>query len=165
MLCEDDLDAYTELYADPEVARFIGGEGRSLSRAEAWRSMAMVIGHWNLRGYGLWAAVETRTQNVVGRIGFFKPEGWPGFEIGWALLRRYWGQGLATEGARAALEYAFVTLGREHVISVIDPENQRSIRVAERLGERLERRAHVNGKEALIYGLDREVWGAARQGA
>jgi RimJ/RimL family protein N-acetyltransferase len=95
---------------------------------------------------------------MVGRIGFFNPEGWPGFEMGWALLRPYWGLGFATEGARSALEYAFVTLGRERVISVIAPENHRSIRVAERLGERLERTALVNGREALIYGIDRETW-------
>jgi RimJ/RimL family protein N-acetyltransferase len=89
MLGADDLDAYAELYGDPEVARFIGGEGRPFSRAEAWRHLAMVIGHWQLRGYGLWAAVETRTGDVVGRIGFWNPEGWPGFELGWALLRRH----------------------------------------------------------------------------
>ena len=158
-LRDDDLDAYAELYADPDVARYIAAEGRPLSRAEAWRNMAMVVGHWQLRGYGMWAAVDRHSQAVVGRIGFFNPEGWPGFELGWALLRRYWGQGFATEGARVALEYAFTGLGRDHVISVIHPDNRRSIRVAERIGARLERTAQVNGHDALIYGIRREASG------
>jgi RimJ/RimL family protein N-acetyltransferase len=161
MLRDEDLDAYAELYGDPEAARFIGGEGRALSRAEAWRNLAMVVGHWTLRGYGMWAAVETRTQAVVGRIGFFNPEGWPGFELGWALRRRYWGRGFATEGARAALDYAFRELGRDHVISVVDPENRRSIRVAERLGERFERTTRLKDREVLIYGIARDAWGGA----
>jgi RimJ/RimL family protein N-acetyltransferase len=164
MLREEDLDAYAALYADPEVARFIGGEGRPLSRAEAWRNMVLMIGHWHLRGYGMWAAVERRTQAWVGRIGFFDPEGWPGFELGWALLPRYWGRGLATEGARAALDYAFTTIGREHVISVVHPDNERSLRVAAGLGERLERTTRLQGHEVLIYGLSREAWRAAQAG-
>jgi len=155
MLRDDDLDGYAELYADVEAARYIGGGGRALSRAEAWRNMAMVVGHWQLRGYGMWAAVETRSQAFVGRIGFINPEGWPGFELGWALVPRYRGLGYATEGARAALEYAFRDLDRDHVISLIHPDNTRSLRVAERLGERFERTVVVEGVETLVYGIRR----------
>jgi len=155
MLRDDDLDGYAELYGDVEAARYIGGDGRALSRAESWRNMAMVVGHYHLRGYGMWAVVETRTQEFVGRIGFINPEGWPGFELGWAILRRHWGRGFATEGARAALAHAFDDMGRDHVISLIHPDNVRSIRVAERLGERLEGTTPVNGVEALVYGIHR----------
>ena len=83
---------------------------------------------------------ERATGALVGRIGFFEPEGWPGFELGWMLRRDAWGKGYATEGARRALAHAFTELGRDHVISLILPGNDPSIRVAERLGERLERR-------------------------
>lgn len=159
---EDDLDAYAAMCADPEVTRYLG-EGRPLSRAEAWRQMAMLLGHWQLRGYGMWAAQERATGALVGRIGFFRPEGWPGFELGWMLARAYWGRGLATEGARAALAHAFTRLGREHVISLIHPANHASIRVAERLGERLEGRATVFGTEVLVWGLDRAAWAAGDQ--
>jgi RimJ/RimL family protein N-acetyltransferase len=157
MLRDDDLDGYAELYGDAEVARYIGGEGRALTRAEAWRNMAMVAGHWHLRGYGMWAAIEKSTGAFVGRIGVFNPEGWPGFELGWAILRRYWGQGFATEGARAALAHAIHDLDRDHVISVIHPENTRSIRVAERLGETLEGTTIIKDVEALVYGIRRGV--------
>ena len=68
------------------------------------------------------------------------------------------GRGYATEGARRALEYAFTELERDHVISLIAPENQASIKVAERLGERLESETELFGKRVLIYGIDRDVW-------
>jgi len=116
------------------------------------------LGHWQLRGYGLWAVEERASGEMVGRIGCWNPEGWPGLEVGWTLRRRYWGRGYATEGARAALEYAFTQLGCRHVISLIRPANAASIRVAERLGERLEDRIELNGHEALVYGIGREDW-------
>jgi RimJ/RimL family protein N-acetyltransferase len=73
---------------------------------------------------------------VVGRIGFMNPAGWPGFELGWTLGRESWGKGFATEGAQRALEYAFTEMNRDHVISLIAPDNVASIPVAERLGEK-----------------------------
>ena len=124
--------------------------------------MAFLVGHWHLRGYGHWAVEEKATGRLVGRIGFLNPEGWPAFEIGWTLARESWGRGYATEGARRALEYAFTELERDHVISLIAPENQASIKVAERLGERLESETELLGKHVLIYGIDRDVWRKAR---
>lgn len=154
MFCEDDFEWYAKTCADPEVMRFLGG--KPFSRLEAWRHMAFLVGHWHLRGYGHWAVEEKAGGALVGRIGLLNPEGWPGFELGWALAREHWGKGYATEGARRALEYAFTQLGREHVISLIHPENRASIRVAERLGERPEGTAEVFGVEVLVYGVDRE---------
>jgi RimJ/RimL family protein N-acetyltransferase len=151
---DEDLDAYAEICADAEVMRYLG-DGMPLSRVDAWRQMAFIIGHWQLRGYGMWAVEERENGAMLGRIGFFNPEGWPGFELGWMLGRHAWGNGYATEGARAALEYAWRGLGREHVISLIRPENTPSIRVAERLGESLEGKAEVFGNRALVYGIRR----------
>lgn len=156
---EEDLDAYAAICADPEVMRYLG-DGRVLSRADAWRQMALIIGHWTLRGYGLWAVEERATGVLIGRLGFFNPEGWPGFELGWMLRRASWGQGYATEGAGRALAHAFTEMGRDHLISLIRPDNRASIRVAERLGERLERRTDLFGQEALVYGIDRARWEA-----
>jgi RimJ/RimL family protein N-acetyltransferase len=160
MFRDADLDDYSEICADPEVMRYLG-EGRPLSRAEAWRQMAMIVGHWELRGYGIWAVEERESGRVVGRVGFFNPEGWPGFELGWVLGREHWGRGYATEGARAALGKAFDEWGRGQIISVIQPGNRASIRVAEKLGERLLRQGELFGKEVLIYGMTREAWRAA----
>ncbi len=161
MFREDDFEAFAVICADAEVMRFLG-EGKPMTRLEAWRHMAFLVGHWHLRGYGHWAVEEKATGQLVGRIGFLNPEGWPAFEIGWTLARESWGRGYATEGARRALEYAFTELERNHVISLIAPENQASIKVAERLGERLESETELLGKHVLIYGIDRDVWRKAR---
>lgn len=160
MLCEDDFEQYAAIMADPEVTRYLG-DGRPRTREDAWRQMSMLLGHWELRGYGLWALEEAATGRLVGRTGFLDPEGWPGFELAWTLGREFWGLGYATEGARRALAYAFEELGREHVISLIRPANTPSIRVAERLGERLEGRAEIFGGDSLVYGITRRDWLAA----
>jgi RimJ/RimL family protein N-acetyltransferase len=152
---EEDLDSYAVICADQETVRYIG-EGKPLTRAETWQHMATMLGHWQLRGYGLWAVEERGSGAMIGRIGFWNPEGWPGFEVGWMLARSHWGRGLATEGARAALDYAFSRLRQTHVISLIRPENNRSIRVAEKLGERYEGTVEVSGIELRIYGIGRE---------
>jgi len=157
MFGQDDLDAYAVICADAEVMRYLG-DGKALSRADAWRQIAMILGHWSLRGYGLWAVEERATGALVGRIGLFEPEGWPGFELGWMLRRASWGKGYAIEGALCSLAPAFTEMGRDHLISLIRPANQPSIRVAERLGETLERRTELFGHDVLVYGIARGAW-------
>ena len=154
MFRESDTDAYAEMLADPEVMRFLGG--KPMSRQEAWRNMAMVIGHWHLRGYGFWAVEEKASGEMVGRVGCWRPEGWPGLEVGWTLRRRFWGRGYATEAARASMNYVFDELGQTRVISLIAPENVNSIRVAERLGEKPEGEWEIFGTKVIIYAVGRE---------
>ncbi|MGE5177505.1 MAG: GNAT family N-acetyltransferase [Bacteroidota bacterium] len=154
---DSDIEAYAAMCADPEVMRYIG-EGKPLSRDDAWRNMAMVAGHWSLRGYGMWAVEERSTGALVGRVGLYYPEGWPGQEVGWALARPHWGKGFAFEAARASLAHAFEILQWRRAISLIDPENRRSIRLAERLGERLEGELPVRGWKTLCYAIDRSAW-------
>ena len=152
---ESDTDAYAEMLADPLVMRFLG---KPVSRAEAWRNMAMVVGHWQLRGYGFWAVEERGVGELVGRVGCWRPEGWPGLEVGWTLRRAFWGRGYATEAARASVEYAFRELNQTRVISLIAPDNTASIRVAERLGQKPVGECEVFGTHVIIYGIDREEW-------
>lgn len=154
---EEDLDAYAEMCGDPEVMRYIAN-GQPLSRWESWRNMAMILGHWQLRGYGLWAVEERSSGEMIGRIGCWQPEGWPGLEIGWTLRRTYWGRGYATEAARLSMDYAFEKLGPSRLISLIRLENATSRRVAEKLGEKLEGTTELFGSEALVYGIRREDW-------
>jgi RimJ/RimL family protein N-acetyltransferase len=154
---ESDLDAYADMCADPEVMRYVGDRG-VLSRADAWRQMAMLVGHWELRGFGMWAVAERATGIFIGRVGLHYPEGWPEREIAWALARPYWGRGLALEGARAALAHAFDTLRWARAISLIDPANARSIRLAERLGERAQGTADVRGHRVGVYVIGRDDW-------
>src|SRR5262249_55594043 len=122
------------------------------------RHLAFLVGHWHLGRPGMWAVELKETGAFLGTGGYSEPEGWPGFELAGILARRFWGHGYATEAARAALNYAFTVLKKDRVISLVSPENHASIRVVERLGERLEGRIQHLGREMLCYGLDREIY-------
>ena len=139
-----------------QVQKYEKGSNR-VSASRLWQ-MARILGHWQIRGYGEWALEEKSSARFVGRVGFIYPDGWPGFEIGWALMRDSWGKGYATEGARRALQYGFGELGRGHVISLIHPDNLRSAAVATRIGERHERTIDFLDQEIHVYGIDRESW-------
>jgi RimJ/RimL family protein N-acetyltransferase len=151
---ESDFDAYAGMCADAEVMRY-QGDGKPLSRLEAWRNLAVTLGHWQLRGYGLWACELRATGEFIGRIGCWYPEGWPGFEVGWTLRHEFWGHGYATEAARASLKYAFGVLNQPRVISLIHPDNAASIRVALRIGEQLEGTIEMKEQQALVYSIVR----------
>ena len=165
LLRTSDFDDYAALYADPEVVRHLGGGGQPWDRGRAWRHLAFVRGHWLLAGTGSWAVELKESGAFLGVVGFSEPAGWPGLELAWVLARRWWGFGYATEGARAALERAFTRWKRGRVISLISPENRRSIRVAERLGETLQGRIPDHfGREMLCYGIERESYMASESG-
>lgn len=94
----------------------------------------------------MWALIEQATGRLIGRAGLYNPEGWPGLEVGWLLARDRWGQGFATEAGHTVLAYAFAQLSADHLISLIHSANTASIRVAQRLGERLERELDLKGQ-------------------
>jgi len=145
-----DAEPYLSMMADPEVTRFLG-DGHPLDRVDAWRQLAVLIGHWELRGFGLWAVEERASGRFVGRIGCHEPEGWPGFELGYTLARDAWGRGLAREGAAAALAYARHELRRETIISLIRPGNRASIAVAEHFGARRTDSVEFYGASTDVY--------------
>jgi RimJ/RimL family protein N-acetyltransferase len=156
-----DIEDFAAMFGDPEVMRFLAADGRPMPRFGAWQSLCSTVGHWALRGFGMFGVVERASGRFVGRIGPWYPEGWPGFELGWSLRSEDWGKGYATEAADRCLTYAFSELQQSHVISLIAPENVRSIRVAERLGEHFEHEItlpHFPDKPVLQYGLSREEW-------
>jgi RimJ/RimL family protein N-acetyltransferase len=152
---DDDLDAWAAICTDGEVTRWVG-DPDGLSREDAWRRMAYFVGHWELRGLGQWALIEQETGELVGRAGLLYPEAWPGLEVGWLVGRQHWGRGFAPEAGRASLGWARDALGADHVISLIEPHNDRSARVAEKLGMKVEGRTRiVNGEfDVRIFGTD-----------
>ncbi len=159
-----DFDAYAALQADADVMEFLG-DGVPRSREDAWKHLATIIGHWHLRGYGFWAVEEKTTGEMIGRVGHWNPEGWPDFEVGWILRKESWGRGYATEAGSAALDYAFEQMGRDKVSSVIRVGNERSVNVATKLGESLDREEIVMGQRCWIYAITRDVWEARRSRA
>ena len=96
---------------------------------------AMVLGHWDLLGYGMFSVVPKHDREPVALVGLLRPEGWPEGEIAWNILMpAAEGQGFAAEAARAARGHAFGTLGWSTAVSYIGPDNDRSIALAQYLG-------------------------------
>jgi len=159
---ESDIPALTVLHSDPEVMRYLreNGEVETAPR-KAWEYMAMMMGHWQLKGYGKWAMADVKSDELIGRVGYYDaPYDWPGLELGWTIARRFWGKGYATEAARMALDWGFETLDANEIISAIITGNERSVRVAERLGERYVRDGTVHGAPCRIYAITRDEWHA-----
>jgi RimJ/RimL family protein N-acetyltransferase len=153
----EDFEPFARFSADPDFMRYLSGE--PLSRADAWRNMATLLGHWIIRGYGMWAVERKSDGAFIGRIGMNNPEGWPGIEVGWSIGKEYWGLGYATEAARAAMNYAFLTQDLERVISIIHIENLPSQAVARRLGE------SRGPRHDVVFGgktFPTEIWGIGR---
>jgi RimJ/RimL family protein N-acetyltransferase len=158
-----DLDGGAAVMADPEGQRYLGGVQ---PRAMAWRHMATMTGAWSLLGFSMFSVLHKDTGEWIGRVGPWRPEGWPGTEIGWGLLKSAWGQGYAYEAARASADWAFDHLGWSDMIHTIDPENTASIALAHRLGSALIGPGvlappHENAR-VDIYGQTREQWLARR---
>ena len=152
--CDGDLDAYTRITGDAETMRYLA-KGVPFDREDACRSLGYIDSHWRIRGFGLWAVEERESGALVGRIGLMRPDDWPGLEVAWLVARERWGEGLATEGARAALDHAFTAVGVRRAISLIAPANAASIRVAEKLGMRFEEVHQIAGKTAALYAIER----------
>jgi len=150
MFREQDLDDYADMCADEEVMRFIGAGG-AVGPEVAWRQMALFLGEWQLHGYGMWAVEDRASGKLIGRAGFLNPYGWPACEVGWLLARHAWGRGLAFEATQSAIAYGRERLGVEALISLIRPDNTRSIALAARLGARLDGQLDFMGSITLQY--------------
>lgn len=129
--CDDDLKPMTAMGSDPDVMRYLGGP---MDREAVWRLIATLLGHWTMRGYGMFSVVERASGDVIGRVGLLEPEGWPAMELSWVLARQAWGRGYAHEAAKSVLATELPRLSARQVISLVDPDNKRSQRLARRLG-------------------------------
>jgi RimJ/RimL family protein N-acetyltransferase len=156
---DEDYERFAAILGDPEVSKALGRD-MPISPGDAWREMAMFTGHWQLKGFGHWVLEARDTGEIVGRAGLFHPPEWPDLEVGWTVAREHWGKGYATEAARASCEWAHGELGARHIISLIHASNARSIRVAEKLGERHEGQVRVRGFDLEVYGADLPLGGS-----
>jgi RimJ/RimL family protein N-acetyltransferase len=132
---DDDLDELARLNRDPRVVRYLTPGGRPMSRNETEAQLRRFRRHWEEHGFGIWAAEERECGRLVGRIGLAHHRLWPSEpEVGWKLAPDVWGRGYASEGGAASLRHAWETLDTRRVVSIVHPDNARSIRVIERLG-------------------------------
>ena len=143
----EDFDVMTPLFGS-DWARYMGPP---TTPAELWRWVGAEIASWPLLGFGSWGVDETATGAFVGQIGINQPPNFPETEIGWCVWPDYEGRGFACEAARAARDWAYQTRGLTELVSYIDPENARSIALAERLGAAHDPKATGPDPEDLVY--------------
>ncbi|HET6912545.1 MAG TPA: GNAT family N-acetyltransferase [Rhodanobacteraceae bacterium] len=153
----EDFERYAQMLGSEEAARYIGGH---LERAPAWRRFLQMPGAWMVQSFAMFSVLDKASGKWLGQAGPWKPEGWPGNEVGWSFHPDAWGRGYATEAATAAMDWAFETLGWDAVIHCIDPANAPSQRLAQRLGSR--NRGAVK-MPPPYEGLSTEAWGQTRE--
>ncbi len=151
-----DLDDYAEhIFADGEVMRYL--PKRDLApRERAERTITVFGDHWSRHGYGVWAMTDKISGQFVGHCGLnFVPEAGE-IEVLYALRRERWGQGIATEAARASARFGFERVDLARLIALAVPENMASRRVMEHLGFQYEKGAYYFGLDLVYYVLHRE---------
>lgn len=151
-MCNGDFDRYAEIWADPDVVRYIG---KPKTRAEAWQSFLSNAGHWETQGIGQWAIVERASQRMIGQTGFFFAQRGLGadfdacLEAGWVLASGAQGLGYGAEAVAAAHDW--FDLNRPGpLVAVISKENAASCRVANQAGYEGLRWAELTGDPVLL---------------
>lgn len=144
---EADFEAHVAFMASAR-ARYVGGPQ---DRYSCWKGLLAQYGHWVLRGYGFWMIADRQTDAPLGKCGFINNDGWDEPELGWHVYEQAEGKGIASEAVIAARAYGAAEFGLDGVISYIAPANDRSIRMAERLGAVFERDGTLLGKICKVY--------------
>ena len=151
----DDLAASLAMWSDPLVYGYI--LPAPSTEGQAWSRILTYAGLWALADFGYWAVEERATGAFVGEIGFadFKREITPSIrgvpEMGWVIAAAHHGKGYATEGVRAALNWADQHLSADRTVCLINPENAASIHVAQKAGYAQTHLATFNNAPALVF--------------
>lgn len=147
-----------EMAADPEMVKYVGN-GATRDKDGALRFL-----YWVYQGYkedpttGLLLLERKNDGKLIGHAGLVpqKVDGADEWEIGYWVAKEHWSQGYATEAAGALRDYAFGTLGKERVVSLIHPDNKGSQKVAENCGMKFEKKCLLTGNNAWVYAMEKE---------
>ena len=169
-----DLVPFAAMNADPEVMEHFPS---LLSREDSDAFVGRQVDGWAANGFGLWVVERSADGAFLGFTGLARPRFdapfMPAVEVGWRFARAAWGQGYATEAARAAVAHGFEVVGLDQIVSFTSPANVRSWRVMERIGmahDAADDFDHPRLPEGhplrrhLLYRLRRADWEAARGG-
>lgn len=129
---ESDVDPFLAFYRDPQSA--VVYDSADAKRSDVWRRVGLIIGHWQLRGFGVWALEDRQSHRFAGYSGLWYPDDWDDIEIGWGIAPEFRGQGYAAEAAARVRHYGYRERSLKRLVSYIEPQNKASRRVAEKLG-------------------------------
>jgi ribosomal-protein-alanine N-acetyltransferase len=149
-----DLDALASIWADPEVTRFLPSQGVPISRENAEKSLRSFIEHWQQREYGVWAIVDNISSQAIGYCGLRYLDELKEVEVLYGLAKAYWGKGIATLAAKAAVDYGFKIAKLDRIIAMALPDNFASRRVIEKAGLVYQKQIHIFNLDALYYSIE-----------
>ena len=152
---ESDVDPMHRILNGKDVLRYFPPTDPP-GRDRVHSMISGLLKHWDQRNYGLWAVESRSTGELVGRCGLqFLPDTGD-VEVDFILGREHWGQGLATEAARASVRYGFDELGLERMVGIAHVDNKASQRVLEKLGmERVEQKQFF-GIDCFRYAVEHD---------
>lgn len=153
---KDDLDPFAEMVADKDVIHQATYDGTPMTRTQAWNWLCLMLGHWHMRGFGIWAVEEKSSGDFIGRIGLQFLDWFDDVELVWMLAKSAWGKGYGSEGGSAVIEYGLDTLDLPRIAAVIHKENEPSIRLAERLGMDVEKEVERQMIHFCQYVIEKE---------
>ncbi|MCT7376168.1 GNAT family N-acetyltransferase [Chelativorans salis] len=139
----EDLDAYHAMWCDPEVVRYVNSGGGALSREQAWDAILRHRGMWAIFGFGFWVIEDKGTGRLIGEVGMqercrnIQPEIRGTLEAGWVLSPEWHGRGLAREAMGAVIDWCDERFPAKPFTCIINPANERSLKLAEKLGFRI----------------------------
>jgi RimJ/RimL family protein N-acetyltransferase len=151
----DDLPQLVEQRSDPEVNKYLGGPSRQNDEALAKR-MQFYISCYDKFGFGSCAMLWKRTGEMIGTAGIQPLEDTGEIEVGYSIIKDFWGLGIGTEAARGWLNYGFTEAGLERIVAVAVVENQASRHIMEKLGMRYEKTEVHYDEPCVFYAISKQ---------
>lgn len=147
--CADDYEVYKTFYRDAEASKAYGGP---LTDFLSWKKLAADLGHWHLKGFGMWSVEEQQTGHMIGGCGLVWPEAYPRSELTWWVLPTARRKGYAAEASKAVIKFAYETLKWDRVETHMNDENLAARKLVLKLG------GNVMMRASFPDGIDRDVY-------
>ena len=153
----NDADELYHIYSHLDLFQYMSIE-KPLLRDQTRLLIYEFIENWQQHNFGVWAVVDKKHKKIIGHCGFKFLENTREVQMGYLLLKSYWGRGLGTEAAEAALKYGFEVAKLKRIVAIAKPENVASRRVMEKVGMKYEKNAYYYNNNVVYYGLTLEAY-------
>jgi len=153
----DDLETVYRLASDPHITRFFP-DGSNISREDVLSSLPRRVERWEKQGFGQFGVFEKQTEKLIGYCGLQYLDNTPEVEIYYGLFHEYWGKGIATEAARAVLDFGFEQVKLARIVGVTHPKNIASQKILQKIGLKREKTARFYDMDVVYFAVSAEEY-------
>jgi RimJ/RimL family protein N-acetyltransferase len=153
----DDAEELYYIYSHPGLFKYMSNE-KPLLLEQTRAAIQLMTENWEKYNFGVWAIIHKEDQRLIGHCGLKFLENTTEVQVGYLLLQSYWGQGLGTEAAWAALKYGFEVIRLPRIVAIAKPENIASRRVMEKMGMEYEKDAYFYENDVVYYSMLRTAY-------